>query len=136
MKENTYKVISPLKVIYGYSKEGKPKVFSLNLNIYRNSNKFILNKAKQCYSELMTEPVKNLPNFNKIKLEYVLYTGSNRKVDIMNILSITDKFFCDVLTKLGKLPDDNYQYLDYVSFKFGGVDKINPRIEIYITSYA
>lgn len=130
--DKTFQVISPLTIQYGWNKEGRPKVFSLNLNIYRNFNKFSLGTAKKAYAELMSEPVLKLPQFNKIHIEYVLFTGSKRKVDLMNIGCIVDKFFCDVLTEQGKLPDDNSDYLPSISFKFGGIDKSFPRMEINI----
>lgn len=99
MEEKIYKVNSPLEIQYGWDRDGRPKIFSLNLNIYRNFNRFSLGKAKDAYTEIMSEPVKELPSFNKVEIRYVLFTGSKRKVDISNICSIVDKFFCDVLTK-------------------------------------
>lgn len=132
MEEKIYQVNSPLEIQYGWDKEGRPKIFSLNLNIYRNFNRFSLGKAKDAYSELMAEPVKELPSFNKVEIRYVLFTGSKRKVDISNICTIVDKFFCDVLTKEKKLSDDNYSILPKVSYEFGGIDVNNPRVEIYI----
>jgi len=52
--------------------------------------------------------------------------------DISNVLSIHDKFFCDALVELGKLPDDNYKYIPEVKYVFREVDKLNPRVDIYI----
>ena len=116
MEEKIYQVNSPLEIQYGWDKEGRPKIFSLNMNIYRNFNRFSLGKAKDAYSELMSEPVKELPWFNRIVIRYVLFTGSKRKVDVSNICSIVDKFFCDVLTKEKKLSDDNYSIIPKVSY--------------------
>ena len=132
MEEKIYQVNSPLEIQYGWDKEGRPKIFSLNMNIYRNFNRFSLGKAKDAYSVLMSEPVKELPWFNRIEIRYVLFTGSKRKVDVSNICAIVDKFFCDVLTKEKKLSDDNYSILPKVSYEFGGIDVNNPRVEIYI----
>ena len=132
MEEKIYQVISPLEIQYGWDKEGRPKIFSLNMNIYRNFNRFSLGKAKDAYSELMSEPVKELPWFNRIEIRYILFTGSKRKVDVSYICAIVDKFFCDVLTKEKKLSDDNYSILPKVSYEFGGIDVNNPRVEIYI----
>lgn len=132
MEEKIYQVNSPLEIQYGWDKEGRPKIFSLNMNIYRNFNRFSLGKAKDAYSELMSKQVKELPWFNRIEIRYVLFTGSKRKVDVSNICAIVDKFFCDVLTKEKKLSDDNYSILPKVSYEFGGIDVNNPRVEIYI----
>lgn len=130
--EKVYQINSPLSITYGWKRDGTPKVFPLNLNIYRNTNRFTLGDAKKAYHDLMSEPVKKLPKFNKIELEYVLYLGSNRKVDLMNICCIVDKFFCDVLTSNNIIIDDNHTVISNINFKFGGVDKFNPRIEIFI----
>ena len=58
--------------------------------------------------------------------------GSNHKTDVMNWVSVVDKFFQDVLVKANKLPDDNYKYVPEIISKFGGIDKQNPRMEIVI----
>lgn len=130
--EKTYVLTSPIKIQYGRDKKGKAKVFSLNLNQYRNTNWFILNKVKQLYGEIMSEPVKQLPSFNKIEIRYVLFLGSKRLTDVSNVCSIVDKFFCDVLTTHGKIIDDNHTILPKVSYEFGGIDSSNPRVEIHI----
>lgn len=132
MEEKVYRITSPLTIQYGWDRGGKAKTFSLNLNIYRNFNKFALGTAKKAYADLMFEPVSKLPPFKRISIRYVLFTGSNRKVDLMNIISIVDKFFCDCLVIQNKIPDDNYSILPKLQCEFGGVDKSNPRVEIYI----
>lgn len=125
-----YKVSSPLKIYWG---KRVLKPFYLNLNIYRNFNKFALGTIKKNYFEIMKPQLKPLPKFKAVSLRYVLYTGSRKKVDIMNFGSIVDKFFCDCLTGTGKIEDDNYDYVKEISFEYGGVCKSNPRVDIFIT---
>ena len=36
------------------------------------------------------------------------------------------------MVKQGKLIDDNYNYCVEIGYKFGRVDKVNPRVEIEI----
>lgn len=117
-----YTVVSPLRT----------KEMILNLNKYRNAHYFRLNNSKRSYKSIMKEQIEALPLFNKISLTYTVFLGSKREVDISNICSIVDKYFCDALVELGKLPGDNYKFIQEVSYKFGGIDKDNPRVEINI----
>lgn len=127
-------IVAPLKVNYYTSiRTNREYWFSLSMNAYRTANHYhTLNKAKIAYTNLMLPIVASLPVFNKVKLTYTVYVGSNVKSDVMNWVSVSDKFFQDVLVKAGKLTDDNYTYVPEIIAKFGGVDKKNPRMEILI----
>lgn len=111
------------------NKDGS-KVFRLNLNAYRNEHYQTLNKAKIVYKELMTPQIKALPTFDKLFLHFVLYPGSAREMDLANVASVTEKFFCDALVELGKIPDDNYKHVIGSCITFGDIDRIAPRMEI------
>lgn len=100
----------------------------MNINNYRNLHYMLLNKAKVVFTELLEAKVSELPIFKRIKIRYTLFTATKRKCDVANVCSIVDKFFCDVLTKTGRIKDDNYDYLPEVIYKFGGVDSDNPRV--------
>lgn len=82
----------------------------------------------------MKTQIEQLPVFNKVSITYTVFFGSKRKTDISNVCSIVDKYFCDALVELGKLPDDNYDYIKEITYKFGGIDKNNPRVEITLSS--
>lgn len=115
-----YTLISPLKT----------KEMILNLNQYRNAHFFKLNNSKTSYKVIMKEQIEQLPEFETVKITYTVFFGSKRKTDISNVCSIIDKYFCDALVELGKLPDDNYDYIQEVNYRYGGIDKDNPRVEI------
>jgi hypothetical protein len=115
-----YTLISPLRT----------KEMILNLNQYRNAHFFKLNNSKTSYKAIMKEQIEQLPIFNKVSITYTVFFGSKRKTDISNVCSIVDKYFCDALVELGKLPDDNYDYIQEVNYRYGGIDKDNPRVEI------
>lgn len=119
-----YTLISPLRT----------KEMVLNLNQYRNAHYFKLNNSKTSYKAIMKTQIEQLPVFNKVSITYTVFFGSKRKTDISNVCSIVDKYFCDALVELGKLPDDNYDYIKEVIYKFGGIDKNNPRVEITLSS--
>ena len=120
-------VISPLKIL-----RPKAKDFVLNLNIYRNMHYKSLNAMKVKYKNLMKEQIELLPVMSKISLTFTLYPSNRRLCDLGNVTSVHEKFFCDALVEFGRLPDDNYTYLDETHSLFGKVDKCNPRVEILI----
>ena len=68
------------------------------------------------------------------RFTYTLFQQSGRATDVANVLSIVDKFTCDALVELGVLPDDNHKIVKEVVYRYGGVDKENPRAELEITS--
>jgi hypothetical protein len=108
----------PIKVEMGVRK--KKNVY-LNLNVYRNMPHHQSNTLKIKYKE---EISKILPDFyfKNFSLHYKIFLPNKMKRDIMNVGAIVDKFFCDCLVELGRVPDDNYDYLQDISFSFGGYD--------------
>ena len=51
-----------------------------------------------------------------------------------NPCSIIDKFTCDALVKAGVLEDDSSKQIKKVIYKYGGIDKDNPRCELEIAA--
>lgn len=113
-----------------YLPKTKKKSFALNLNIYRNAHFLLLNKMKIAFKNKIEDQLASLPTMDGVKLTYTLFMGTNRDVDLSNICVVVDKFFCDALVEAGKLPDDNIGYLQAIDYRFGGVDKNNPRVEV------
>ena len=106
------------------------KNFALNLNIYRNAHYQTLNRMKVEFGSEVSELISTLPVFKWVNLTYTLYPKTRRLCDVSNICSIVDKFFCDALVNQGKLEDDNYQIVKQVTYKFGQIDKKNPRVTV------
>ena len=122
----------PIRVNAG-KKKGKPYVFPLNLNAYRNEHYQILNRAKKNYDYLIRATIPFQIIYKKpIKITYTLYKGDKRKCDIANICSIVDKFTCDSMQKLGIIQNDDYDTVKSVQFKWGGIDKNFERVEMEI----
>lgn len=123
------KLTSPLYVVR--NKKGT-KAY-LNLNNYRNWSFIVSNGLKKKYKSVMTPQIMNLQKVNyPVKLTYVLYPATKRLCDVANVCSVIDKFVCDAITELGIWEDDNYQFVPEVTYKFGAIDKENPRCEIWI----
>lgn len=106
--------------------------FILNLNQYRNKHYLGLNKAKIAFKEAIGDSVALLPAMRRVNLTYTVYPKTQQAFDVSNVCSVMDKFFCDALVEFGKLPDDNYHHLAEINYRFGAVDKMNPRVEVAI----
>ena len=119
------KFISPMKVL-----ASKRKMLRLNLNEYRNTHNRILNNAKINYKEVMKKQIEKAKRLGKALFVYTVYPGSKRSFDIGNICCIHEKFFEDAFVELGKLEDDNANFLPLVVYMYGGIDKDNPRVDI------
>ena len=118
---------SPLKVL-----ATKLKGWILNLNQYRNTHFRTLNTVKINYKLWMEKQIKTGPKYNKIACIYTVYPKDKRSFDLGNVCCIHQKFFEDALVELGKLPDDNYNYIPLVIYKFGKVDPLKPRVEVEV----
>lgn len=130
------KIILPLSVTLP-RKTKADKVFTLNLNIYRNSHHMTLNQAKVAWKDIVAVAVQGLP-FNVTAphlFTYTVFPGSGRSFDIANVCSIIDKFTCDALQELGIIANDNYKSIPMVIYRIGKIDKENPRCELVITSF-
>ena len=121
------KLILPLNV-----QISKKKKWYINLNAYRNGHFQVLNKAKILFKEEIADQVKKLPEMERIGIIYTVYPKTLRDFDVANVCSIADKFFCDALVEMGRIPDDNVRFIPEVGYRFGAHDKANPRIEAKI----
>lgn len=126
---------SPIRVTLPRVKV-KDKVMPLNLNNYRNNHHAINNDIKQRYNGLMEQLV--IETFSDVKIvgpirvDYELFVGTRRLLDISNVLSIVDKCFMDVLVKVGVIEDDNFDHVVEVRYLFGGYEKGEERVGISI----
>ena len=119
----------PLEVFYS-----KKKKFILNLNNYRNAHYRVLSIAKKLYTDNLIPRLEDFDSFSEpVTLTYTYYAKSKRRIDVSNPCSIIDKFACDALVKAEILEDDSFKQIKEVVYKFGGVDKENPRCELVIT---
>lgn len=116
---------SPMKIL-----AGKRKMLRLNLNEYRNTHYRILNNAKINYKDFMKTQIQKAKRLGRAMFVYTVFPGSKRSLDIGNICCIHEKFFEDAFVELGKLEDDNANFLPIVVYLYGGIDKENPRVDI------
>lgn len=122
-----FRVKSPLQIFVGRKK------FILNLNQYRNTHYRILNNAKITYKLFMKKQIEQIPKLQPpLRLTYTVWKGDKRNCDIGNICSVHEKFFEDALVEFNKLPDDNHNVIQEVNFRWGGIDKLHPGVDILI----
>lgn len=93
-------------------------------NTMHNVDRFTYNAAKIEFKRLLEDSIATLPRVMlPIHITYIYFAGTKRLGDISNHCVFVDKFFSDALTESGYIPDDNYQYIRSVMYKFGWVDK-------------
>lgn len=114
---------------------GKKKIVRryINMNAANTWHFQVKNQVKKKYEELAWTRIYKLRFSKKIKLEFVLWKKDKRLGDRSNVLSIHEKFFCDALTRAGCIPDDNDDYIEQTLYRTGGIDAMNPRVDIIIT---
>jgi Holliday junction resolvase RusA-like endonuclease len=121
-------IYSPLRVPVG------KKLFTCNLNIYRNTFYQTLNRAKVEYKKMIKGQLEGLVLKPPVTIIYTYYPPDKRVSDLGNVLPIHAKFFEDTLVESGCLKDDNYKFINQTIYRFGAIDKGNPRVEIEIRS--
>jgi Holliday junction resolvase RusA-like endonuclease len=129
------KIILPLCVCLP-RKKTKDKIWILNLNSYRNTHFQTLNQAKIAWKAIVEQsmPKNMIVECSPFKFTYTVFPASGRKFDLANVLSIVQKFTDDALVEYGVIPDDSYKIIPIIVYKFGAVDKENPRVELDIQS--
>lgn len=127
--DERYDIALPLRIDYGKKKVSE---FILNLNHYRNAHQRVLAAAKVAYTEAILPLVQHLPVFSTVRLVYTLYVKNAQLCDTSNPCSIIDKFFSDALVDAKKIEDDNYTIVEGVDYRFGGIDRENPRCVVSI----
>jgi hypothetical protein len=110
----------------------KSSDFILNLNRYRNEHFRVLDKAKKEFESVVGPLLSGVPRLRIVTLEYVYYHGKGIVPDTNNVLAVQDKFFQDTLVNNGILPDDSPEYIKQTLFRYGGIDKANPRVDVVI----
>ena len=110
------------------------KRFPINLNHFRNAYFHSINKSKILYKEIIQSQLGGLVFNPPLTITYTYYPPDKRLADLGNVLTIHSKYFEDALVELGYLEDDNYTFINQIIYKFGSLDRTDPRVEIDIRS--
>jgi len=138
------KIILPLSVTLP-RKTKADKVFILNLNVYRNTHHMTLNQAKTAWKETVNLNIIRIGFLDDqrdvctgpppYRFTYTVFAASGRKFDLANVLAVVQKFTDDALIECGVIEDDSYKFIPAIDYRFGGVDKEFPRVELEITPF-
>ena len=120
----------PIKLEVGVAKK---KTYYLNLNGYRNWQFQLNNQLKKTFKIQVAEKVRELePVKGKCRITYTIHYPTRRLFDIDNIGSVVTKFTHDALVEFEILEDDNYKIVEEIVYRFGGIDKDDPRCDVLI----
>ena len=85
------KLICPLVVYLPRKTKADKKIF-INMNTYRNLNRFTENAAKVAFKNHMEDQLKGKKIDTPVVISYQVFKGSNRKLDKINVVSIVSKY--------------------------------------------
>lgn len=124
-----FSVVVP--VYYTQEFKTKPdKTFLVGNNWYRNAYHHQQNSVKKHFSDIVKGQLTTAePVSTQYKVTYTLFYKSS-VCDLGNVCSMSSKFFLDAIQDLGLVINDNVQYCVKEEYLVGGLDKINPRVEI------
>ena len=102
---------------------------------YRNAHYQQSNNLKKHYTEVLAEPqLKNHSPMSGVVFSlFVLYRPNRRRMDLDNYTSVHKKFFHDALVTYEIIKDDDITLLPFQVSVYGGIDKENPRVDIYVS---
>ncbi len=115
-------------------KTKKDKKISINLNTYRNLHYLVESKAKKLFKEIMRKQLEGIEIQTPVEVIYKVYKASNRRLDKMNVISITSKYLMDAITEFGCWEDDDDTNIKKEILLPTEVDKNHPRVVVEIRS--
>lgn len=90
------------------------------------------NKSKVWMQTAVTELQEQFRGYNitdyPISVTLVMFNKDRIRRDLDNQASTV----LDAMRHSGVIADDDYKHIDCLTIQFGGIDKINPRCEIFI----
>jgi hypothetical protein len=107
--------------------------YSLNLNQYRNWHYQASNQIKSIFSGIVEDRL-DFVFEGPVMIKYQYYAPNRRKVDLMNVVSVVDKFFQDAMVNKGCIQADDTSIVKRVDARYSGIDREDPRIDVTIIS--
>ena len=115
-----------------HSFSGKKKLY-LNLNQYRNWHHSVSSNVKRNYYYSIQDKL-DFQFSGEVSIHYKYYAPDKRVRDLMNVVSVVDKFFQDSMVMCGCILADDTSIVKNITAKYMGIDKGNSRIEVTIKS--
>ena len=130
-KQTYFKLITPFRQIVPM-KRVADKVYPININAYRNWHGMTENKIKVQFTKDLSDQLKGVKINYPVEITYKVFKPTKRKLDKMNVKSITSKYALDAITHYGCWPDDNDKIVKTETLLPTELDRDNPRVEIII----
>ena len=115
-----------------HSFSGKKKLY-LNLNQYRNWHHSVSSNVKRNYYYSIQDKL-DFEFSGEVSIHYKYYAPDKRVRDLMNVVSVVDKFFQDSMVMCGCILADDTSIVKNITAKYMGIDRGNSRIEATIKS--
>jgi len=104
----------------------------LTLNNYRNWHYQVSNDIKRRFKSKLFDQL-DFRIEGKVKIEYFYFAPDKRTRDLMNVISVIDKFFQDAMVDRGCIESDDLSTVVEVNSCYMGIDKLDPRLDVMIT---
>jgi hypothetical protein len=127
MKKEIIKISLPL-----FIKNRSNKRKWLTLNNYRNWHYQVSNDIKRRFKSEIFDKL-DFKISGKVKIEYFYFAPDKRTRDLMNVISVIDKFFQDAMVERGCIESDDLSTVIEVNSCYMGIDKEFPRLDVMIT---
>jgi len=103
------------------------------MNSYRNWHYQVSNEIKRRFKSDISMKL-NFRFDGKIKIEYFYFAPDKRKRDLMNVISVVDKFFQDAMVETGCIESDDLSVVVEVNSCYMGIDRQEPRLDVIISN--
>ena len=122
-----------LPIYYTYKYNKKLKTSLVGMNLYRNMHYHASNKMKKHFHNLVSSILGTCEDepYKMYRVKYKLFYKDAR-CDLMNVISVIDKFVNDSIQELGYVKNDNVKFYKKCFIEVAEQDKENPRVEIII----
>lgn len=104
----------------------------LTLNNYRNWHYQVSNDIKRRFKSEVFDKL-DFKIKGRVKIEYFYFAPDKRTRDLMNVISVIDKFFQDAMVDRGCIESDDLSTVVEVNSCYMGIDKEDPRLDVMIT---
>jgi len=126
-------IIAPLYIDME-RKTMKDKRYYINMNTYRNLHHRVNGQLKKMYKEAIREQLEGVIIDTPCEIVYRVIKPTKRRLDKMNVISVTSKYLLDAITELGCWEDDSDEFVKTETILPTEYDKNNGRVEILIKS--
>lgn len=114
----------------------KKRKYSISMNTYRNLHYQVSNNLKIEYKNIVKDQLSLLWELKldtPIILTFIFYNWTKHLSDLENHCSIHNKFFQDALVELWYIEDDNYNFINKITYVYGGYRKNEWCVEILVS---